>query len=68
LQLQEQQMELQDSQLSQLSAILQRQKHLGQAIGNELVAQIEMLDDLGGEIDRVQGKLTNANRQVNKLG
>jgi regulator of vacuolar morphogenesis len=67
-QLHEQQMQQQDSELSQLSTILQRQKQLGQAIGNELAIQIEMLDDLDNEVDSVRRKLTNANRQVNKLG
>jgi len=68
LQLQGQQIEQQDSQLSQLSTILQRQKQLGLAIGNELAVQIEMLDDLDNDVDHVRGKLTNANRQVNRLG
>jgi regulator of vacuolar morphogenesis len=68
LKLQEQEMEQQDSQLSQLSTILRRQKQLGQAIGNELATQIEMLDDLDNDVDRVRGKLASANRQLNRLG
>lgn len=68
LQLQETQMGRQDSQLSQLSAILQRQKHLGLAIHQEISEQNEMLDDLTNEVDRVGGKLTSAKKQLNRLG
>lgn len=68
LQFQEVQMEQQDSQLSQLTAILQRQRHLGEAIGSEIAYQNEMLDDLSNDLDRVGGKLTATNRQMNRLG
>ncbi|KAG6812487.1 hypothetical protein H0H92_002594 [Tricholoma furcatifolium] len=66
--LQQAQMQQQDEQLSQLSTILQRQKQLGIAIGNEIGSQIELLDDLSNEVDRVGGKLTATNRQMNRLG
>lgn len=68
LQLQQTQMEQQDSQLAQLSAILQRQKHLGIAIGEEVSQQIDMLTDLDNEVDRVGGKLGKAKKQMNRLG
>ena len=68
LQLQQTQIEQQDSHLSQLSAILQRQKHIGLAIGQEIEEQNDMLDDLTGEVDRVGGKLKKAKTQMNRLG
>lgn len=68
LQLQKVQMEQQDTQLSQLTAILQRQRHLGEAIGAELQLHNEMLDDLSDNVDRVGGKLSNAKKQLNRLG
>ncbi|KAG5648041.1 hypothetical protein DXG03_007076 [Asterophora parasitica] len=66
--LQQVQIQQQDEQLSQLTSILQRQKQLGLAIHNEIGSQIELLDDLSNEVDRVGGKLTTANRQLNRLG
>ncbi|KIJ68381.1 hypothetical protein HYDPIDRAFT_36866 [Hydnomerulius pinastri MD-312] len=68
LQLQKAELQQQDSQLSQLTSILQRQRHLGEAIGAELATQIEMLDELNNDVDRVGGKLTSAKRQLNRLG
>ncbi|EKM57250.1 uncharacterized protein PHACADRAFT_254918 [Phanerochaete carnosa HHB-10118-sp] len=68
MQLQSSQMDQQDAQLAQLSTVLQRQKQLGLAINHEIREQNEMLDDLTGEVDRVGGKLTNAKRQMNRLG
>jgi regulator of vacuolar morphogenesis len=68
LQLQQAKMDQQDAQLSQLTAILQRQKQLGSAISNELAQHIELLDDLANDVDRVGGKLTSAKKQLNRLG
>ncbi|KAH8102605.1 syntaxin [Cristinia sonorae] len=68
VQLQQTQVEQQDAQLAQLTTILQRQKHLGYAINQEIGEQINMLDDLTNEVDRVGGKLTNAKKQMNRLG
>lgn len=68
VQLQNSKMDQQDAQLSQLSSILQRQKHLGLAINQEIREQNEMLDDLTNEVDRVGGKLTSAKKQMNRLG
>lgn len=65
--LQQVQIQQQDNQLSQLTTILQRQKQLGEAIGSEIAYQIEMLDDLSNEVDRVGGKLTATNKQLNRL-
>ncbi|KAG6879713.1 hypothetical protein C0992_012561 [Termitomyces sp. T32_za158] len=66
--MQQVQMQEQDQQLAELSTILQRQKHLGMAISNEIGTQIELLDDLSNDVDRVGGKLTTTNRQLNRLG
>lgn len=67
LSLQQQQVEQQDTQLAQLTTILQRQRHLGEAINAEVVSQIEMLDDLSNEVDNVGAKLHGAKTQMNKL-
>ncbi|KAH9082066.1 syntaxin [Lactarius deliciosus] len=67
-QLQQTEMEQQDTQLAQLTAILQRQKQLGIAINNELAQHMELLDGLSDDMDRVGGKLTAAKKQLNRLG
>ncbi|KAJ8496110.1 hypothetical protein ONZ45_g12580 [Pleurotus djamor] len=67
LQLQQTQIQEQDQHLSALTTILQRQRHLGEAIGNEISLQNEMLDDLNNEVDRVGGKMSAANKQMNRL-
>lgn len=67
LQLQKLQMEQQDEQLDELTAILRRQKDLGIVIGEEIAGQIELLDDLNDNVDRVGGKLTSAKKQLNRL-
>jgi regulator of vacuolar morphogenesis len=68
LSLQNVQIEQQDQQLSQLSSILLRQRHLGEAIGAELALHNELLDDLSENVDRVNAKLSTAKRQLNRLG
>lgn len=67
LMLQKSQIEQQDTQLSQLSAVLMRQKQLGIAIGQEISEQIEMLDDLSSEVDNVGTKLSKAKKQLNRV-
>lgn len=64
--LQKTQMEEQDAQLTQLSAVLQRQMRIGQEIGREVAEQNEMLDQMSSEADRVGGKLGRAKRQLNR--
>ena len=66
--LQQVQIQQQDEQLSELATILRRQKQLGLAIASEIGQQNEILDDLSNEVDRVGGKLTVTNRQLNRLG
>ncbi|CAE6513248.1 unnamed protein product [Rhizoctonia solani] len=68
LQLQNTQMQQQDEQLSQLSAILRRQNQIGTAIGAEIAQQIEMLDQLSTDLDSTGTKLSNARKQLNRLG
>lgn len=68
LQLQVSQMDQQDVHVSNLSAILQRQKQLGIAIGNEIAVHNEMLDELNNDADRVGAKLSSAKKQMNRLG
>jgi regulator of vacuolar morphogenesis len=68
LQLQQAKIDDQDSNLAQLSAILQRQKHLGLAIDSEVRPQIEILDQLDNDVDRFGNKLGSAKKQMNRLG
>ncbi|KAK0478448.1 syntaxin [Armillaria novae-zelandiae] len=65
---QQTQIEQQDQQLSILTTILQRQRHLGEAIGTEIASQNDMLDGLSNDVDRVSSKLVSANRQLGRLG
>ncbi|KAH7915829.1 Phox homologous domain-containing protein [Hygrophoropsis aurantiaca] len=67
-QLQKVQMEQQDGQLSQLTTILRRQRHLGEAIGAEVAEQNELLRGLSDDVDQVGAKLSGANKQLNRLG
>ncbi|KAH8835898.1 Phox homologous domain-containing protein [Flagelloscypha sp. PMI_526] len=57
LQLQRQEMSQQDSQLSDLTTILQRQKQLGVAIYNEIEQQNETIDDLTRATDKQMRRL-----------
>ena len=66
VQLQQHQMDNQDSQLEQLSSVLQRQLRLGQDIGKEIGEQNDMLDDLSAQVDKTGGKLGRAKRQMNR--
>jgi regulator of vacuolar morphogenesis len=66
-QLQKTQMEEQDTQLTQLTSILRRQRHIGSAISSEIEQQNEMLDDLSNNVDRVGSKLGTANKQLRRL-
>ena len=68
LQLQQAKIDNQDANLAQLSAILQRQKHLGLAIDSEIKQHIEILDQLDHDVDRFGDKLGAAKKQMNRLG
>ncbi|KAG0231748.1 hypothetical protein BGW41_002100 [Actinomortierella wolfii] len=65
--LQKEQMRQQDEHIEQFSAILQRQKHIGLAIGQELDNQIQLLDDLDRDVDRTALKLGIVSKKVTKI-
>lgn len=65
---QQAQFDRQDATLNDLTAILRRQRQMGTAINQELVEQNEILDDMNGDVERVQGKMTRNEKQIRKLG
>lgn len=68
LQLQQTQMTNQDTQLGELSKLLQTQRKMGELIGGEIGRQNEELEEIDREVGRVGGKLGRAKREMNKLG
>lgn len=67
LQMQKQDFQQQDEQLSTLYRSLQKQKELGIAINEELQIQNELLDEIDSEIDLTESKLKFASKQINKF-
>ncbi|CAO3674086.1 unnamed protein product [Umbelopsis ramanniana] len=67
LKLQQQMMDDQDSQVEQFSSILNRQRQVGYAIGQELENQNQLLEELDSDLDRTQVKLKFANKKLNKI-
>ena len=67
LQLQQQEIDQQDSRLESLTSVIRRQRELATAINVELEQQNEMLDGLSTDVDKTQGKLANAKKQMRKL-
>ncbi|KAK3841930.1 MAG: hypothetical protein J3R72DRAFT_368707 [Linnemannia gamsii] len=65
--LQQEQMKQQDDHIEQFNAILQRQKHIGLAIGQELDTQIQLLDELDRDVDRTTLKLGLVNKKIGKI-
>ncbi|KAG0030046.1 hypothetical protein BGZ81_003148 [Podila clonocystis] len=65
--LQQEQMKQQDDHIEQFNAILQRQKHIGMAIGQELDNQIQLLDELDRDVDRTTLKLGLVNKKIGKI-
>ena len=57
----------QDEQLDRLGESIGRQRDLSIQIGDELDDQIEMLDDVDGHVDRHQGRLDGARRQLDRV-
>ncbi|KAI1636782.1 v-SNARE [Biscogniauxia mediterranea] len=57
----------QDAQLDALGASIARQRELSMQIGDELDDHVAMLDDVDGAVDRHQGRLDRAKRQVGKI-
>lgn len=68
LSLQQEYVAEQDSKLDSLTAALRRQRALGEMINQELAVHEELLDDLEGKTDRVQGRLKDADKQMRRLG
>ncbi|KAI1366330.1 v-SNARE [Xylaria arbuscula] len=60
-------LEQQDEQLDRLGASIARQRELSMQIGDELDDQVAMLDDVDVAVDRHQGRLDRAKRQVNRI-
>ncbi|XXG97558.1 hypothetical protein Hte_003863 [Hypoxylon texense] len=57
----------QDAQLDALGASIARQRELSMQIGDELDEHVAMLDDVDGAVDRHQGRLDRARRQVGRI-
>lgn len=65
--LQKREMQAQDENLDQLTAIIRRQKEMGMEIHDEVDRQIVMMDRLDEDTDRVQGKIKVANNRIKKF-
>ncbi len=61
-------LEEQDAQLDALGASISRQRELSMQIGDELDSQVAMLDEGERLVDRHQGRLDRARRQVGRIG
>ncbi|KAI0121413.1 v-SNARE [Hypoxylon sp. NC0597] len=57
----------QDEQLDALGASIARQRELSMQIGDELDEHVAMLDDVDAAVDRHQGRLDRAKRQVGRI-
>ncbi|KAI1139793.1 v-SNARE [Hypoxylon sp. FL0543] len=57
----------QDEQLDALGASIARQRELSMQIGDELDEHVAMLDDVDAAVDRHQGRLDRARRQVGRI-
>ncbi|KAJ1963201.1 hypothetical protein GGI12_002197 [Dipsacomyces acuminosporus] len=67
LQLQEERMKEQDHIAADFTRLLQRQREMGVAIGNELDLQNQLLSELDQDVDRTGSKLAAARRQASQL-
>uniref|UniRef100_A0A7S1IK30 t-SNARE coiled-coil homology domain-containing protein n=1 Tax=Eutreptiella gymnastica TaxID=73025 RepID=A0A7S1IK30_9EUGL len=66
MQAQQEMLEDQDETLDDLTVAVKKLKVTGVEIQAELKVHDELLDDLGGEMDTLQGKMKNAQRQLTK--
>lgn len=57
----------QDSQLDALGQSIARQRELSLRMGDELDDQVAMLDEADGHVERHQGRLERARRQVDRI-
>ena len=60
-------MDSQDQQLLNLTAILRRQRQMGEAINHELGEQTELLDQLDTEVETTQAKLSKADQKMDQF-
>jgi len=67
LQLQKDMLKDQDKTLEQFSSILNRQRKIGETINQELDLQNELLDDLDGNVNKVQLGLGQAEKRMKKV-
>jgi regulator of vacuolar morphogenesis len=67
LQLQTQIMQEQDEQMDDFLRQVRRTKEIAGQINEELESQIDLLDGLDHDVDRVQGKIKRADKQAKKL-
>ncbi|CAG8629900.1 17991_t:CDS:1 [Cetraspora pellucida] len=67
VELQKQTMEDQDRHAEQFSAVLNRHKHIGIAIGQELEIQNRMLSELSENVDQTASKLRVATKKLNAI-
>ncbi|KAJ2461482.1 hypothetical protein GGI02_005655, partial [Coemansia sp. RSA 2322] len=67
LMLQTERMREQDHVAAEFSALLRRQREMGESIGNELDLQNHLLTDLDHDMDRTATKLAAAKRQASNL-
>ncbi|CCF49878.1 hypothetical protein NDA11_001024 [Ustilago hordei] len=60
-------MDQQDQQLNNLTAILRRQRQMGEAINQELGEQTELLGQLDSEVEITQAKLSKADQKMDSF-
>ncbi|CAG8514759.1 5324_t:CDS:1 [Paraglomus occultum] len=65
--LQQQAMYNQDAHVEQFSAILNRQKHIGMAISQELDTQNKILQELDEQVDSTTGKLKHVSKKISSI-
>ncbi|KLP05232.1 Uncharacterized protein Y057_13604 [Fusarium fujikuroi] len=67
LQLQKEEMQNQDLAVEQLTAVIRRQREMGERIHEEVEDQIRLLDELDQDTDRTGAKLKVANNRIKKM-
>jgi regulator of vacuolar morphogenesis len=60
-------MQNQDLAVDQLTAIIRRQREMGEQIHEEVEHQIRLLDQLDDDVDRTGAKLKVANNRIKKM-
>lgn len=66
LQLQQQEVEDQDSRLGDISAILRRQRMLGEEIGREVGLHNDMIDGLDKDVDQTTDKMSKVRQKIKR--